>query len=104
MVANLGVSCKTNPDTSVSFFMSSSLPDGGKSGSEWLRLEMGGAVGGCPSSSPAAPSLLGPGLQRGGVNNYIYQTRLAISAVLYEKKSQKIDIFNPNLSSSFELF
>jgi hypothetical protein len=85
--------------------MSSALPDGGKSGSELLRLEMGGAVGGCPSPSPpAAPSLLGPGLQRGGVNNYIYQTRLAISEVLYEKKSQKIDIFNPNLSSSFGLF
>ncbi len=56
----------TNPDTSVPFFMSSALPDGGKSGSELLRLEMGGAVGGCPSSPPAAPSLLGPGLQRGG--------------------------------------
>jgi hypothetical protein len=86
MVANLGASCKMNPDTSVSFFMISTLPDGGKSGSELLRLEMGGAVGGCPSSPPAAPSLLGPGLQRGGgVNNYIYQARLAISEVSKEK-------------------
>ncbi len=65
--------------------MSSALPDGGKSGSKLLRLEMGGAVGGCPSSPPAAPSLLGPGLQRGGVNNYIYQARLAISEVSNEK-------------------
>jgi hypothetical protein len=88
MVANLGASYKTNPDTSVPFFMSSALPDGGKSGSELLRLDMGGAVGGCslPSpSTPAAPSLLGPGLQRAGVNNYIYQTRLAISEVSKEK-------------------
>ncbi len=84
MVANLGVNYETNPDTSVPTFMSSVLPDGGKSGSKLLRLEMGGAVGGgcsLPSPPPAAPSLLGPGLQRGGVNNHIYQTRLAIAEV-----------------------
>jgi hypothetical protein len=34
MVANLGVNYETNPDTSVPTFMSSALPDGGKSGNE----------------------------------------------------------------------